>query len=167
MRFAKIPFEKSEAETRDWGAMLSPSCAQRKCKFFVAQRGSASRGCRSPFCKRQNRYPRVVRGVGPGLRRGLHWSLEDPAFSSSLLCPFLPFALTQAVIGPCLVAIATANSMRRPAPSVTPNSKPRRRLHAMHAVARREGRPLSEATAAGGRRFVDASSCNIPTVRNA
>lgn len=52
MRFAKIPFEKSEAETRDWGAMLSPSCAQRKCKFFVAQRESASRGRRSPFCRR-------------------------------------------------------------------------------------------------------------------
>lgn len=47
-----IPFEKSEAETRERGAMLSPSCAQRKCNFFVAQRGSASRGRRSPFCNK-------------------------------------------------------------------------------------------------------------------
>lgn len=62
MRFAKIPFEKSEAETRDWGAVLSPSCAQRKCNFFVAQRGSASRGRRSPFLQKAFRYPRVVCG---------------------------------------------------------------------------------------------------------
>lgn len=47
-----IPFEKSEAETRERGAMLSPSCAQRKCIFFVAQGGSASRGRRSPFCNK-------------------------------------------------------------------------------------------------------------------
>lgn len=48
-----IPFEKSEAETRERGAVLSPSCAQRKCIFFVAQGGSASRGRRSPLSKKR------------------------------------------------------------------------------------------------------------------
>lgn len=165
-----IPLEKSEAETRERGAVLSPSCAQRKCIFFVAQRGSASRGRRSPFCKKlfATLGPFLDVFFDPKLRAGARTDPPRvPAFSSSLLCLFSPYALTPAVTGPCLAANATATPMRRQAPSATPNSRPRRRLHVMHAAARRGERPHSVATAGVGRRFENASSFSIPIARNA
>lgn len=88
-----IPFEKSEAETRERGAVLSPSCAQRKCIFFVAQGGSASRGRRSPFCKKG--FATLgsflfVLFFDPELRAGARTdSPRVPAFSSFTAMPLL------------------------------------------------------------------------------
>lgn len=168
-----IPLEKSEAETRERGAVLSPSCAQRKCIFFVAQGGSASRGRRSPLSKKRFATLGSFSRIPSSALRSGRWppvrllSGGSPPFSSSLSCPFLHSAPILDATRPSPEASAIAKDMPRQAPSAMRNSRPRRRPHAMHAAARCEGRPRNEATAGDGRRCADASFFSIPTVRNA
>ena len=163
-----IPFEKSEAETRERGAVLSPSCAQRKCIFFVAQGGSASRGRRSPFSKK--RFATLGSFIwiscGPGPLRWPYWTWGH-RFSSSLPCLCLPFAPTQDATRPSPEESATVKGTPKPAPSVTPKSKPKRRRRVTHVVARCAEPRHSAVTVADGRRFANASSFSTPTVRNA
>lgn len=165
-----IPFEKSEAETRERGAMLSPSCAQRKCIFFVAQRGLASCGRRSPFCRRLFATlgsfadsSSLAPCGGPFFTS----VLRGHRFSSSLLCPFSHSAPILDATRPSPEASAIAKDMPRQAPSAMRNSRPRRRLHAMSVGARREERPRNVAMVDDGRHFADASFFSIPIARNA
>lgn len=164
-----IPFEKSEAETRERGAMLSPSCAQRKCIFFVAQRGLASCGRRSPFCRRLFATlgsfadsSSLAPCGGPFFTS----VLRGHRFSSSLLCPFSHSAPILDATRPSPEASAIAKDMPRQAPSAMPKSKPRRRRRVTHVVARCEEPRRKGATAADGRRFGSASSFSTPTVRS-
>lgn len=168
-----IPFEKSEAETRERGAVLSPSCAQRKCIFFVARGGSASCGRRSPFCKKLFATLGSFSRIPSSALRSGRWppvrllSGGSPPFSSSLSCPFLHSAPILDATRPSPEASATAKDMPRQVPNATLNSRPRRKRGARNVVARC-GEPLHRgAMAADGRHFADASFFSIPIVRNA
>lgn len=168
-----IPFEKSEAETRERGAVLSPSCAQRKCIFFVARGGSASCGRRSPFCKKLFATLGSFSRIPSSALRSGRWppvrllSGGSPPFSSSLSCPFLHSAPILDATRPSPEASATAKDMPRQVPNATLNSRPRRRLHAMSVGARREERPRNVAMVDDGRRFGSASSCSILIAKSA